>query len=351
MARVLLTHGYAMNDVHRLCAEGRMPRHHLWGAEALAAAGHEVQLGAFGPPSPLLRHLTWRTRKRLGDFGQQLGIARRTTSDTVAYVGEAGIVRGLAYLRAAHAWRSPLVAVFHAVPEPSAFERAWVRGVDVALCLSSRHRDILIERFGRDPATTRFVGWGPALDHPGYSGGEEHYVVSAGKTDRDVLTLTQALRDVGAAARVYAIAGEPAVDAPGIELVRPVEDGAAARPVDYTAVLADMRRASVVAIPLPATDRLLGLTELNDALALGKPVVMTRTPALDLDVERIGCGILVEPGDVEGWRAALSRLLADPDERGAMGRAGRRFAETSWNYEQFSEEVTEAVAAALDGRR
>ena len=37
-----------------------------------------------------------------------------------------------------------------------------------------------------------------------------------------------------------------------------------------------------------------------------------------------GCeGLLAEPGDVQGLADGLFRLLADPDYRAALGRAGR----------------------------
>jgi glycosyltransferase involved in cell wall biosynthesis len=112
-------------------------------------------------------------------------------------------------------------------------------------------------------------------------------------------------------------------------------------------VIDDMRDASVVAIPM-ATDRLLGLTELADALALGKPVVVTRSEFLDVDVEAIGCGRFVEPGDVEGWAAALSELMGDTDLRRRMGAAARDYAESSCNERMFGEIV---VAALRDAAR
>ena len=92
----------------------------------------------------------------------------------------------------------------------------------------------------------------------------------------------------------------------------------------YGHVLKDLVRASVVAIPLKNPGKISGLSELNDALALGKPVVVTRTLHLrDVDVEAIGCGVWVEPGDVSGWRTALARLHGDVALRASMGAAGR----------------------------
>jgi hypothetical protein len=38
-----------------------------------------------------------------------------------------------------------------------------------------------------------------------------------------------------------------------------------------------------------------------DAIGMGKPVIMTRHPLIDIDIEAKG-GIWVNPGDVEGGR-------------------------------------------------
>ncbi len=67
-----------------------------------------------------------------------------------------------------------------------------------------------------------------------------------------------------------------------------------------------------------------------EALARGLPVVSTPTGAI---AELVGpdAGILVPPGDVDGWRSALSRVF-DPDERRrlAEGARARRDALPRW---------------------
>jgi glycosyltransferase involved in cell wall biosynthesis len=60
-----------------------------------------------------------------------------------------------------------------------------------------------------------------------------------------------------------------------------------------------------------------------EAMAAGLPVVATRVGGVPELVVPGGTGWLVEPGDPPGLAAALSRILADPDRRRAMGREGR----------------------------
>jgi glycosyltransferase involved in cell wall biosynthesis len=79
-----------------------------------------------------------------------------------------------------------------------------------------------------------------------------------------------------------------------------------------------------------------------EAMAHGKPVVASAVGGIPELVEDGVTGLLVEPGDVAGLRAALERLLADPMLRRRLGRAARkRVAERcSW------ERVTAATLGA-----
>ncbi|MCG5217573.1 glycosyltransferase family 4 protein [Streptosporangium soli] len=60
-----------------------------------------------------------------------------------------------------------------------------------------------------------------------------------------------------------------------------------------------------------------------EAMALGKPVVLSDLPALSELVGADGAGLLVPPGDPEALAKALAGLGDDPARRTAMGEAGR----------------------------
>jgi hypothetical protein len=308
-----------MSEVRRLCEAGLYPRQHLWGADALAAAGHRVEWGPFGGSEPLGR-LSRVTRGKLGSLAEEWALARAADSATLVYSGDQNLTRGMAWLGR---WR--LASVFHSI-EPGR-GGAWVRRVDVAFALSARTRDVLVESFGRDASATHLVSWGPDLDYRGYEGGGSfEVVVSAGKTGRDLGTLRAALDLAGLPSRVYAL--EPG-------------EG----PRDLNAVLDDMRRASVVAIPLADPSRLLGLSEFGDAVALGKPVVMTRSPHFDFDIEALGFGLWVDRGDVAGMAAALESIAHDVGKAAAMGARARAWAQREWNYERFCSQIVEALSS------
>ena len=53
-----------------------------------------------------------------------------------------------------------------------------------------------------------------------------------------------------------------------------------------------------------------GFTNLMEAMAVGQPVIVTRTGALpgEIDVEKAGCGIFVPPGNPDALAEAIDTL-------------------------------------------
>lgn len=81
------------------------------------------------------------------------------------------------------------------------------------------------------------------------------------------------------------------------------------------------RRSAVVAVALKPTLSGSGLTVALEAMASGRPVVMTDNPGVGDYVEHGVTGLLVPPDDVDAFAAALEALLADPQRCAEMGAA------------------------------
>jgi hypothetical protein len=307
-----------MAEAIRLHRLGEYPEHNLYGAAALERIGHQVLYLAPGSAQMLLR-ANRLSHQRLGDIDQQIR-ALRAPADVI-FSGADGATVGLGLLRRGRLLRRSLVGVWHSPPRGRLSQQAAL-GYDLTFALSRVCCSRLIN-LGRSRASTLTLKWGPDVNHPVYktkkTNAHEVLVVSAGKSDRDIATLNAALG--GRAARIHGSAPQ-----------RPYLDS-----------LADMAVASVVAIPFSQTDRMLGLTELNDALAFAKPVIMTRSAHIDVDIEEIGCGFWVEPGDTAGWREALTKL-DDLELARNMGRRGREFAEREWNSDVCGRQITDAIA-------
>lgn len=336
--RVCCLNNYPLAKMWRLADSGSIPRQHVWGLDALAQAGFEIDIAPFHEPRE--RHALdiasrW-TGHALGQLDQELHALSRRAD--LFYCADTRTMRGLALLRGARLLKQPLVTVLHHPIRASRLNAGVLRGTDSALCLSEAVRDSA-SQLGAGRAS--FVPWGPDLGSPLYAQptDEMNGVVSAGKSNRDLRTLVLALERAAQPALVYDLHDQLSRAPEHVRVIRPGGEGADPdAPGAYlaTRVIRDIAGASVVAICTPDADGLLGLTEVNDALAFGKPIVMTRLASFPFDLERVGCGILVEPGDAQGWTRAFERL-ADPGLRREMGARGRKFAEHEWNYARFSD--------------
>ncbi|NAZ86669.1 glycosyltransferase family 4 protein [Kineococcus indalonis] len=142
-------------------------------------------------------------------------------------------------------------------------------------------------------------------------------VVSVGNDrHRDYATLAAAWRSVRAAH-------------PGATLTlatrRPVEAGEGSRTVqlDHVALREQLYgTAAVAVVPLVPNVHCSGLTATLEAMAVGLPVVTTRTAGMDDYVAHGRTGLLVPPGDPAALAAAVRELLADPQRAAEMGRRG-----------------------------
>ncbi len=89
---------------------------------------------------------------------------------------------------------------------------------------------------------------------------------------------------------------------------------------------------------------------LVEAMLAGRPVVTGRAGgAVEIVVEG-ETGLLVTPGDVEGYAAAVRSLLADPERRAALGAAGAQRAVREFSLDAMVRGVSEEMEAATTGR-
>ncbi len=334
-----------------LSREGTVPRQHVWGIDALAEHGHAVDFAPFHEPAEknVLSQLTTRSRNLLGHLDQEAYAMRRLRGFDVLYCADQSGLAGLALARRVLPPVRLISVVHHPVHNPLR-QRAAARH-DALICLSARLSAELRHDLGDASTTIVHLPWGPDLSCALYAAdGERNGVVSAGKSNRDLLTISAALKRTGARAVVYDL--ERQIDAPPNPEVRLVRAGGTEgsdpdAPGQYlaTTVISDIAAAAIVAVPVLDAGRLTGLTEVVDALALGKPILATRSPYFPFDIEAVGCGIWIDPADVDGWCRAIAMLMADDNTRLEMGAAGRRFAEREWNYQQFCDGLLTLVEA------
>jgi glycosyltransferase involved in cell wall biosynthesis len=107
-----------------------------------------------------------------------------------------------------------------------------------------------------------------------------------------------------------------------------------------------LERASVLVAPCEREGFGLAAAE---AMASGRPVVAAAGGALLDLVTDEETGLLVPPRDAPSLRAAVERLLADPELRERLGRAARRSARERFGWDGVIERTLAVYRDALDG--
>jgi len=108
-------------------------------------------------------------------------------------------------------------------------------------------------------------------------------------------------------------------------------------------------RSRFVVVPLHPSDTDNGVTVILEAMAMGKPVICSRTKG-QVDVIQEGVtGLYVPVGDPEAMRSAILELWNDPERAKAMGRAARAYIEKHHTLDKFCHDVRRAIDASLDG--
>ena len=251
----------------------------------------------------------------LGALRQAFRLLRlRPRFDAVVTMGpRASLAYGLlcALLRVPS--RQILTEVFLDRPRPASvpwriktalFRRISRRALGI-LTNSSGEVALIARRFAIPEDRLRFVPMYTTLSAPAPRRENDGSVVSIGRTLRDLDTLAAAARLIDAP--VVVVAGKrdrmPADLPPNVRVLREIP-------------LAETHRwlsgAAVAVAPLLATERSTGQVFIFEAMAMGKPVVATRSVGT-VDYLRDGeNALLVEPGDAAGLAAAIHRLRNDP---------------------------------------
>jgi len=86
---------------------------------------------------------------------------------------------------------------------------------------------------------------------------------------------------------------------------------------------------------------------LMEAMAMGLPVIATRIMGIPEIVEDGVSGRLVAPGRADALAGALLELLADPELRSSMGKAGRRRVEQEYDIRRSASALAQLYRASL----
>ena len=209
------------------------------------------------------------------------------------------------------------------------------------------------EKYYSQYAKSKFIPWCVDLDlfdgKLNTHNQDAPFFLATGKTGRDYATLVNAASLVNAEIRIIGPSKQKPAKLPSnvnwIDTTSDPPDQA----IDYP-TLRDWYSQSIgVCIPLSGdAEDTCGYTNMLEAMAMRKPVLMTKSGSLHISPETDSFGIEIMPGDAQGWAHAMIHLLKDSERALGMGNRGRVIVEKDFTIERFNKDVLELIQASLN---
>jgi len=291
-----------------------------------------------------------------GDFATVLASLRRANHADVVFstVDTVGIPALL--LRRAGALRPPLV--YAAIGLPERLERlrsarmrrlyaSALASCEAVIAYSEHEVEVLREWVERHGARARveFVPFGVDVEslRPGSAEPGDDVVSVGADPHRDFALLVGVAKRLPEASFRIVTTAEHARALPLLPPNVAIETD-----LPFDEMRARLAAARVVALPVRENSYSGATTVLLQALALGKPVVVTRTRAIASGyglVDGESCR-LVAPGDEDAFERAVTELLDDDELARALGAAGRVTVERELGRERWVDRTEELLLAA-----
>jgi glycosyltransferase involved in cell wall biosynthesis len=326
--RILYVNSYGGRCHWNEIKHGMVAPHHLWGSLELVRLGYEVGLAEPLPDFYLHRNPLPHDLRLLSAVRSWLG------RDGIVYCGH-NVLYWLPLLRELGAHHCRIVSLLFA-REPLDQSRAH-SGIIALTPPAAEHARKLAPH-----ARVAHLGWGaslglfPQLDYAPTS------FLSCGRTRRDDVTLVAAANLSQRPFRVVSPLRPSDYTWPAnVHLTR----GAPGE--TYTEFLRDQygecAASLIILSPDPLQRTAVGMTNLIEALAMGRPVIVTRTGAIpdELDVEKAGCGVHVPASDPQALVRAIEQIATDPRGAAEMGANGRTVCERRYNMGRFTSDLHE----------
>lgn len=295
---------------------------------------------------------------QLNQIFSQLSVIGKDRYYDVIYVGFDMHLLPLAVLRLIGLVRKPVFVLSHfsyntqythslAKRIYKLIERALVyRAIDKITFASENLLRIAQKDYNVPARHTNFVDWGGNL---GFYNRKFYdmppllkYFVAAGGMNRDYATLIDAFERVPeTSVRIYAKYKDYTKGKP---LPKNVTFGNLMQDRSYheayEALRSEYYHAIAILIPIDyINDVPNGATVLVEALAMGKPIIITAADTNLINVEEEEVGMTVASHDVDGWVKAIRFLLEHPERARKMGENSYRLAMTRYNDEKFVDKL------------
>ena len=331
--RLLYLDNYGGRAMWQRIKTGDMPPHHLRGCLELARKGYEVALG-----EPLPDFYLWR-RPLPHDLALLPVVREWLGPDGLIFCGH-NVLYWLLPLKRLGLIKCSIVSHLWA-REPLNFAKAHSGIVALTPAGAEQARALAPN------VKVAQLGWGADLSvYPRLPYNPQTFF-SCGIALRDFKTLSLAAAEWGGSVTVISPGQIDGVSwSPNVQVVNSGKGwNFQDKRVSYDELLHKYYARNIASLLVlkedPAQYTAIGFTELVEALAMARPIIMTRTGALpaQVDVEKEGCGVFVPPGDVQALAGAMRQLADDTTAAQRMGQRARLLAERYYNIDRYARDL------------
>lgn len=213
---------------------------------------------------------------------------------------------------------------------------ASLRSAHAIVCLATPQRELLLRQARLDERRVHLalLGVDDTFYEPRREPAEPHVLAVGRDLGRDYATFVAAVRDLDVPATIVA----SAKNLVGVDLPPNIELELDVSPSHLRDLYAT---ATCVVVPTRAAefDRgadCSGQTVLLDAMAMGRPTIVTRRATLAEYVDEGRTALAVEPENPAALRTTIERVLGDAELRRSLGGAARARVETTHTTRHFA---------------
>lgn len=162
---------------------------------------------------------------------------------------------------------------------------------------------------------------------------EKTSFISIGKANRDYNTLIAASRNINATTSIICTKGGQPTNynyktVMNVKMIVQTDDTLiSGNLMSYSEMVLTLSNYDVAVIPIPHGHKgLCGLTSFNDALALGKPIIIANSANIGIDIEKEGFGFIYTAGDIQDLKEKMNRFIQVPTLIESMGKRAYEYA-------------------------
>ncbi|MDG1173436.1 MAG: glycosyltransferase [Opitutales bacterium] len=338
--RISILHPYLENRFKEV-KSGKYPRHHLWGINAIEQ--HQSWNSKFintstYPIPKVVESLLNKTFFR-GSPGCKVELsaikASQKTDLIYSVCGPLTLSRYFPKKLVSWTFRNPpVLSTFQLAHR--AYRARNLHSQAGFLCLTPMAKELFSEF-----APSRFLPWCVDLDL--FDGAlpisppVTPFFLASGKTERDYKSLINATTSVNAEVRIIG----PRHLRPSTKPTNLTWIDSSMNPpdkaIDYKTLKEWYAQCTAVCIPLSGdAEDTCGYTNMLEAMAMRKPVLMTRSGCLHMNPEKGNFGKLIKPYNSQHWADSMNKILGNHTLNKVWGDNARLIAENQFSQKKFN---------------